>query len=144
MQCAREAGKPPPREINDAIAHNLSLSEEERTVANKNGYPRFENQIAWARSYLVKTGYLDSPSHGVWRLTDKGKEAHLDGPDIDVIWQRVMEMNALAKAKAGGSRRLRRGAFPNPKALLRMRKMRLSRLHHKPRLIAIIEHPLLR
>ena len=59
---------------------------------------RFENQIAWARSYLVKTGYLDSPSRGIWRLTDKGKEAQLDGPDIDSIFRRVQEMNSLAKA----------------------------------------------
>jgi Mrr N-terminal domain len=93
-----KGGQARPREIYDAIAQRLNLSEEERTVTNKNGYPRFENQIAWARSALVKTGYLDSPSHGIWRLTDKGKEAHLDGPDIDSIWRRVLEMNTLAKA----------------------------------------------
>jgi restriction system protein len=93
-----KGGQARPREIYDAIAQRLNLSEEERTVTNKNGYPRFENQIAWARSFLVKTGYLDSPSHGIWRLTDKGKEAHLDGPDIDSIFRRVLEMNALAKA----------------------------------------------
>jgi restriction system protein len=93
-----KGGQARPREIYEAIAQSLNLSEEERTVTNKNGYPRFENQIAWARSYLVKTGYLDSPSRGIWRLTDKGQEAHLDGPDIDSIWRRVTELNALAKA----------------------------------------------
>ncbi len=104
-----KGGQARPREIYDTIAHRLNLSEEERTVTNKNGYPRFENQIAWARSYLVKTGYLDSPSRGVWRLTDKGKEAYLDGPDIDLIWQRVMEMNALAKAKIGSDEGVAQG-----------------------------------
>jgi restriction system protein len=94
----KKGGQARPREIYDEIAQRLNLSEEERTVTNKNGYPRFENQIAWARSYLVKTGYLDSPSHGIWRLTDKGKEAQLDGPDIDSIFRRVQEMNTLAKA----------------------------------------------
>jgi restriction system protein len=93
-----KGGQARPREIYDAIAQRLDLSEEERTVTNKNGCPRFENQIAWARSYLVKTGYLDSPSRGIWRLTDKGKEARLDGPEIDLIFRRVMEMNTLAKA----------------------------------------------
>lgn len=92
-----KGGQARPREIYDAIAQTLNLSEEERTVTNKNGYPRFENQIAWARSYFVKTGYLDSPSRGIWRLTDKGKDAHLDGPDIDSIYRRVAEMNALAE-----------------------------------------------
>jgi restriction system protein len=93
-----KGGQARTREIYDAVAQRLNLSEEERTVTNKNGYPRFENQIAWARSYLVKTGYLDSFSRGIWRLTDKGKEAHLDGPDINSIFRRVMEMNTLAKA----------------------------------------------
>lgn len=93
-----KGGQARPREIYDLIAQRLDLSEDERKVTNKNGYPRFENEIAWARSYLVKTGYRDSPSWGIWRLTDKGKEAHLDGPDIDLIFRRVMEMNALAKA----------------------------------------------
>jgi restriction system protein len=94
-----KGGQARPREIYDLIAQRLNLSEEERTVTNKNGYPRFENEIAWVRSYLVKTGYLDSPSHGIWRLTEKGKGAYLDGPDIDSIFRRVLEMNKLAKAE---------------------------------------------
>ena len=114
-----KGGQARPREIYDAVAQNLNLSEEERTVTNKNGYPRFENQIAWARSYLVKTGYLDSPSRGVWRLTDKGKEARLDGPDIDLIWRRVMEMNALAKAKAGTEIETVTEAVPEPEASMK-------------------------
>ena len=114
-----KGGQARPREIYDAIAQNLNLSEEERTVTNKNGYPRFENQIAWARSYLVKTGYLDSPSRGVWQLTDKGKEAQLDGPDIDLIWRRVMEINALAKAKAGTAMEVTVGAVAERETLMK-------------------------
>jgi restriction system protein len=93
-----KGGQARPREIYDLIAQSLNLSEEECTITNKNGYPKFENEIAWVRSYLVQTGYLDSPSHGIWRLTDKGKEAHLDGPDIDAIFRRVLDMNRLSKA----------------------------------------------
>jgi restriction system protein len=95
-----KGGQARPREIYDAIAQRLNLSEEERTATLKSGALKFENQIAWARSYLVKTGYLDSPSHGVWRLTDKGQDAHLDGPDIDLIYQRVQEMKTLAEVGA--------------------------------------------
>ena len=93
-----KGGQARPREIYDAIAQRLNLSDEERTDTLKSGSLKFENQIAWARSYLVKTGYLDSPSRGIWRLTDKGKEAHLDGPDINSIFLRILEMKALAKA----------------------------------------------
>ncbi|MGH6841264.1 MAG: winged helix-turn-helix domain-containing protein, partial [Methylocella sp.] len=95
-----KGGQARPREVYDLIAQRLNLSEEERATTLKSGALRFENQIAWARSYLVKTGYLDSPAHGIWRLTDKGKESHLDGPDIDAIFQRVLEMKALADAGA--------------------------------------------
>jgi len=95
-----KGGQARPREVYDWIAQKLHLSEEQRTATLKSGSLKFENQIAWARSYLVKTGYLDSPSYGVWRLTDKGKEAHLDGPDIDSIFQRVLEMKTLAKSGA--------------------------------------------
>ena len=64
-----KGGQARPREIYDAIAHNLNLSDEERGVLNKNGRPRFENEIAWARSYFVKTGYMDSPDHGVFGVS---------------------------------------------------------------------------
>lgn len=93
-----KGGQARPREIYDDIAKKQDLSKEERTATLKSGALRFQNQIAWARSYLVKTGYLDSPCHGVWRLTDKGKDAHLDGPEIDSIFQRVLEMKTLAEA----------------------------------------------
>lgn len=94
-----KGGQARPRDIYDLIAQNLALSEEERSVTlKKSGSVKFKNQIAWARSYLVETGYLDSPSRGVWRLTDKGKDAHLDGPDIDLIYVRVQEIKALRKA----------------------------------------------
>ena len=95
-----KGGQARPREVYDLIAQRLILSEEERTATLKSGALRFENQIAWARSYLVKTGYLDSPSHGIWRLTDKGREAQLDGPDIDAIFQRVLELKTLGETGA--------------------------------------------
>ena len=137
-----KGGQARPREIYEAIAQRLDLSEEERTVTNKNGYPRFENQIAWARSYLVKTGYLDSPSHGIWRLTDKGKEAHLDGPDIDSIFRRVMEMNALAKA--GTETKTTAKSSPKTNPPRKTRKTRPLRLRRKPLLTAITGLPSLR
>jgi restriction system protein len=95
-----KGGQARPREVYDAIAQKLDLSDDERSATLKSGSLKFENQIAWARSYLVKTGYLDYPAYGIWRLTDKGKEAHLDGPDIDSIFQRVLEMKVLARAGA--------------------------------------------
>ncbi len=93
-----KGGQARPREIYELIAQNLTLSPEERSETLKSGAVKFENQLAWARSYLVKTGYMDSAAHGVWRLTEKGASAHLDGPDIDAIFARVQEEKSLSKA----------------------------------------------
>ena len=75
-----KGGQARPREVYDAIAQRLDLSEKERTVTNKNGYPRFENQIAWARSFLVKTGYLDFPPTAFGDLPTRARKPTLMGP----------------------------------------------------------------
>ena len=94
-----KGGQARPRDIYDVIADRMNLTEEERSARNKvSGGVRFENQIAWARSYLVLTGYLNSPSHGIWRLTNKGLTSHLDGPDIDSIYRQAQELKTLQKA----------------------------------------------
>jgi len=36
------------------------------------GQSRFDNQVGWARFYLVRAGYIDSSKRGVWALTEKG------------------------------------------------------------------------
>jgi restriction system protein len=37
-------------------------------------------------------------AQGIWRVTEKGKVAHLDGPDIHAIFRRVQELKAFATA----------------------------------------------
>ena len=39
------------------------------------GQSRFENQVGWARYYLVRAGYIDASKRGVWALTEKGRIA---------------------------------------------------------------------
>jgi restriction system protein len=62
-----------PAEVRDVIAKNLDIPEQERTELMHGGAPRFDNQVAWARFYLVKAGILDSSKRGVWSLSDKGR-----------------------------------------------------------------------
>jgi restriction system protein len=63
-----------PSEVRDVIARQLSISEQDRTDLLEGGAPRFDNQVAWARFYLVKAGFVDSSRRGVWSLSDKGRE----------------------------------------------------------------------
>lgn len=59
-------------EATDAVIERENVSEIELEKTNKNGQSKVRNQIAWARMYLVYSGYLDSSVRGVWRLTEKG------------------------------------------------------------------------
>jgi restriction system protein len=63
-----------PSEVRDVIARQLNISEQDRTDLLEGGAPRFDNQVAWARFYLVKAGFVDSSRRGVWSLSDKSRE----------------------------------------------------------------------
>ncbi len=65
------------RDVSDWIANAVKLPDEERERRNKNGILRFENQVHWARQYLVWEGLLDSSRRGIWTLTLAGVKSHL-------------------------------------------------------------------
>jgi restriction system protein len=66
-------GSARPVEVRQAIAAKLNLSDETLTETMQSGFPRFDNQVAWARFYLAKAGIIDASSRGVWTLTEKGR-----------------------------------------------------------------------
>ena len=67
-----------PSEVTDRVIERLRVSEREQEQTTSNGQLRVRNQIAWARFYLVKAGYVDASRRGVWGLTDAGRKADLD------------------------------------------------------------------
>jgi restriction system protein len=66
-----------PSEVREVISRQLNISESDRTELLDGGVPRFDNQVAWARFYLVKEGLVDSSKRGVWSLSDRGREIEL-------------------------------------------------------------------
>jgi restriction system protein len=62
-----------PTDVREIIANRLQITEEEQSVRNKSRQSRFENQVHWARFYLMKAGYLSGSERGVWSLTDRGR-----------------------------------------------------------------------
>ena len=74
-------GSARPSEVRDWIVRELGVSEAEQAEALPSGNPRFDNQVAWARFYLVKAGLIDSSKRGVWALSDQGRSAHPLSPD---------------------------------------------------------------
>ena len=67
-----------PAEVRDHVAIIAGVAEEQQEELTSSGQPRFDNQVAWARFYLARGGYLDSSRRGVWTLTEKGRQATLD------------------------------------------------------------------
>jgi restriction system protein len=81
-----DSGKP--REVANQIAKNLSLSDDVLDATVKSGGSRFQNQVAWARQYLVWEGLVQSSKHGTWTLTDKGRTAHLSEAESREIFKK--------------------------------------------------------
>lgn len=94
-------GSARPREVYDWIAQHLGISDEERSIRNQSGPSRFENDVAWARFYLVRTGYLESSRHGVWSLTDQGRAMDvLSEDEIDQILLKISNQAAQTEEPA--------------------------------------------
>lgn len=103
LEALRElGGSGRPTEVTDAVATALNVSEKQQNELMKSGTPRFANQVAWARFYLAKDGYIDSSKKGVWSLTDKGKRAHLTPEESRQIFLRLVKQFAAERHKTNG------------------------------------------
>ena len=70
-------GSAQPAEVTDLVIEKLNITEEEQSQTVNDGTSRVRNQIAWARFYLAKAGYIDSSVRGVWSLNEKGIKVNL-------------------------------------------------------------------
>jgi len=96
-------GSGSPNEVVEQIASDLGLSDEAQNDLLPSGEPRFRNQVAWARFYLVREGLLDSSRRGVWSLTERGRSTSLTHEQARVIflrWVKIFQEQRRAKAAA--------------------------------------------
>lgn len=71
------------KEVRDAIAARLSVSEAERQELLPSGRQAiFDNRVAWTRTYLKKAGLLTAPSRGTYQLTQLGKQVLDSNPAV--------------------------------------------------------------
>ena len=56
----------------------LEISDDERAERTSSGSLRIDNQVHWARNYLVWAGLLDGSKRGWWTLTNAGWSLALD------------------------------------------------------------------
>ena len=94
-------GSGSPNEVVEQIATDLGLSDEVQNDLLPSGEPRFRNQVAWARFYLVREGLLDSSRRGVWSLTERGRATsltHEQAREIFLRWVKIFQEQRRAKA----------------------------------------------
>jgi restriction system protein len=80
-----------PSEVREIIAKKFNLSDDELNETMASGTPRFLNQVAWARFYLNKAGYIASSKRGVWSLTEKGQASNLTDEQALEIFQTIQD-----------------------------------------------------
>ena len=115
IQALRDlGGSATPGNTRAKIIENEKLTSEEiNAIRGKNNVNKFENEVAFARSYLVKAGYIDNSVYGVWTLTELGKTCEMTENLASEIFKQGMTDNA-AKRKSKNTSTLR--LFPSPKA----------------------------
>lgn len=88
-------GSAKPKEITQFIGEKHNLPDEVLSARyEKSGGLRFQNQLAWARQYLVWEELLESSKHGVWTLSKKGWNTTLtekQGHDIFLKWVKIFQ-----------------------------------------------------
>lgn len=85
-------GSGTPDEVVERIAQDLGLSDEVQNELLPSGQPRYRNQVAWARYYLVREGLLDSSKRGVWGLTERGRGTFLSAAQAREICLRQVRI----------------------------------------------------
>jgi restriction system protein len=98
-------GSGTPDEVVERIAGDLKLSDEVQNKLLPSGEPRYRNQVAWARFYLVREGLLDSSRRGVWSLTERGRSTtltHQQAREIFLKWVRIFQEQRREKESKAG------------------------------------------
>lgn len=94
-------GSARPKEVVSWIASKLSVPAEVQEATLKSGGSRFQNQVHWARQYLVWEGLIDDTRFGIWALTPLGWKAHLDEESARAVFlNRVKTARADAESQA--------------------------------------------
>jgi restriction system protein len=85
-------GSGSPDEVVEQIATDMALTDEEQNELVPSGGSRLKTNVAWARFYLVREGFLDSSKRGVWSLTEKGRATQLTVDQAGEIFSRWVKV----------------------------------------------------
>ena len=92
LQALRDlGGSATPADARKKIIENEHLSDEiVNETRGKTNVNKFENEVAFARNYLVEAGYIDKSVRGVWTLTEAGKSVKLTAEMSSDIFKKIV------------------------------------------------------
>jgi len=90
-------GSGKPKEAVERVAKNLNIPDKVLEETMKSGTPRFANQVAWARQYLVWEGFLEENTRGIWTLTETGSKTKLIEDESRQIFLKWVEIHQKAR-----------------------------------------------
>ena len=101
IQALRDlGGSGTPAEVRAKIIENEQLSEDEiNQTRGKNNVNKFENEVAFARNYLVNAGYIDKSVYGIWTLTEAGKSVDMTSEMASDIFKNVLSSSPSKQGK---------------------------------------------
>lgn len=101
IQALRDmGGSGTPAEARAKIVENEQLSEDEiNETRGKNNVNKFENEVAFARNYLVNAGYIDKSVYGIWTLTEAGKAVDMTSEMASDIFKNVLSSSPSKQGK---------------------------------------------
>lgn len=99
-------GSGKPKEVIEEIAKAEKIPDSKREEIMKSGILRFDNQVAWARQYLVWEGLLDSSKKGVWTLSTKGQITFLTQEEAHKLFLKWVEIHQKAKKEKSGTKEI--------------------------------------
>ena len=101
IQALRDlGGSGTPAEARAKIIENEQLSEDEiNETRGKNNVNKFENEVAFARNYLVNAGYIDKSVYGIWALTEAGKSVDMTSEMASDIFKNVLSSSPSKQGK---------------------------------------------
>lgn len=86
----------PASEVTARVIARCQISPAELGEVTPAGLPRVRKQIHWARFYLVRAGFLDASTRGVWKLTQTGQRATFDAESIRSMVRAVRAIRTAA------------------------------------------------
>lgn len=103
LDLAADGGEHSIQEARESIAKSMALSEEDMKELLPSATQRkFDNRVAWAKSYFVQAKVLESPRRSWFKITQRGLDLHKRGHKrIDIrILNQYPEFVEFHKARA--------------------------------------------